>query len=55
MARAYAEMFSPRFVGNSLRVSAGGSAKGGGMYTTKAVTQHHTVITGNHPDTCFGC
>jgi hypothetical protein len=42
-------------VGNSLRVSAGGSAQGGGMYTKVAVTRNHSVITGNHPDNCFGC
>ena len=44
-----------KLVGNSLRVSVGGSAKGGGMYTKVPVVQHRSVIQGNHPDTCFGC
>jgi hypothetical protein len=44
-----------KLVGNSLRVSAVGSAKGGGMYTKVPVVQHHSVIKGNHPDTCFAC
>lgn len=41
--------------GNALKVSAGGSARGGGLYTTVTVTRHHSLIRGNRPDNCSGC
>ena len=41
--------------GNSLNGSPGITLQGAGLFTTLPVTLHHSVITGNVPDQCFGC
>jgi hypothetical protein len=48
-------MFGSRITGNNVVTSAGGSAQGGGVYTTAPVNVAATRIAGNRPDQCHGC
>jgi hypothetical protein len=40
---------------NALDAPAGFVVRGGGLFTTTAVTLNRTVLAGNRPDQCFGC
>jgi hypothetical protein len=42
-------------VGNGAFASGGGTAQGGGLYTTVPLTRHAVVIRHNQPDNCYGC
>jgi hypothetical protein len=42
-------------IGNSLTASAGIASRGGGLFTTVAVSRKHARIAGNSPDQCSGC
>jgi hypothetical protein len=44
-----------RITGNAVVTSGGGSAQGGGVYTTAPLTVTATRIAGNRPDQCLGC
>jgi hypothetical protein len=40
---------------NALEVSAGGTAQGGGIFTTEPVAMRDSRLANNVPDQCFGC
>ena len=40
---------------NRLTVSAGGTSRGAGLYTTVPVTLDRSAVSANAPDQCFGC
>lgn len=40
---------------NRATTSPGGTAQGGGIFTTEPLTLDRSVIHGNYPDQCFGC